>query len=394
ELYPSSLTRERLRVWSTGYFDGGKYHLYDLASEQVVGQGQITEDVKYFYQIYPQTLSFLDPKDMKVKLLDLQTHQINESFVFAASNIVTQNSDQLQKEILADKFRIMMLERKQNNVRYLITQDLEKQYSNNSVCHFIIRILPLKYTHETQFDLNPVFEYHYPNITNNDELFNWQVDEETLVIYGQDFEVSQIEILLIKPHLVQKAFYIIHFKIDDAVTLINVTNWIHPHLIALWVNNNDSQMRPTILTVDIRSYYNGKEWLPEPECNSTKVMDTRLEKEQVTFMDIYQFNLSQTYVCQFRLIDINPMLSFINYANVHQLELNDEVKVDDFFHEFPNNRAYLLTYNDLEVKNGIVEFSVIYFSDIRLQQLQIMEKLHLIDQYGINVIEEVVDFQI
>ncbi|CAD8214915.1 unnamed protein product [Paramecium octaurelia] len=144
------------------YFDGGEYHLYDMASEQVVGQGQIIHDVKCFYQIYPQTLCFLDPEDMKVKLLDLQTHQVNEQFVFAASNIVSQNSDKQIKEKLAYKFCIMMINRKQNNVQYLITQDLEKYYSNNTVCHFAIRILPLNYTHETQFDLNPVFEYHYP----------------------------------------------------------------------------------------------------------------------------------------------------------------------------------------------------------------------------------------
>ncbi|CAD8085405.1 unnamed protein product [Paramecium sonneborni] len=374
------------------YYDGGSYEVYDIESQQIIGKGQIVNDIKYFIQIYPDTLSFLDPEDMKVKLLDLKTHRENPSFVFASSNVVKQNSEKQQKETLADKFRIMILDKESEKIRYLVTQDLEKQYSNNNACHFVIRILPLKYTHDTVFDLNPVIEYNYPNKTGQTELLNWQVDEETFVVFGQDFEVGQAEMLLIKPHLHEKAFYVIHIKDTISYTLINVTNWIHPHLIAIWQNNNDGNAKPTIFTIDIRSYYDGQNWLPEPDYNPTKVRDDYVGDEPVTFMDIYQFQLNSTYVLQFRLVGVEPRLSLINYANIDKPELINEVKIDDFFHELPSNRSYLLQYNELEVKNGVVEFSIVFPVDARHQLLQIMEKAKLIDKYGINNVEELFEF--
>ncbi|CAD8076953.1 unnamed protein product [Paramecium primaurelia] len=374
------------------YFEGSLYELYDIESQQIIGKGQIANDVKYFTQIYPQTLCFLDPEDMKVKLLDLKTHQINQSFVFAASNIVKQNSDKQLKDALADKFRIMILDRECDNVRYLITQDLEKQYSNNNICHFIIRIIPQKYTHQTEFDLNPVFEYNYPNQTGQTDLHNWQVDQETFAVFGQDFEVGLAEILLIKPHLMDKAFYIIHIKDDISFTLINVTNWIHPHLIALWQNNNDGNAKPTIFTIDIRSYYNGQNWLPEPDYNPTKVRDDYVGDQPVTFIDIYQFQLLSTYVLQFRLIGNDPKISLINYANIDKPDLINELKIDDFFNELPSNRSYLLLYDEVEVKNGIIEFNIVFPVDARHQLLQIMEKAKIMDKYGINNIEELFEF--
>ncbi|CAK63574.1 unnamed protein product (macronuclear) [Paramecium tetraurelia] len=128
---------------------------------------------------------FLEMQHTSIKY----THSIIYKIIcFASSNI-----DQQEKDALADQFRMMVLERKQNNVRNLITQELETLYSNNSVCHFVIRIPPLNYTLEAQFYLNPVFEYHYPNINDNIRLFNWQVDEETLVVFGEHFEVGQME---------------------------------------------------------------------------------------------------------------------------------------------------------------------------------------------------------
>ncbi|CAD8171109.1 unnamed protein product [Paramecium pentaurelia] len=375
------------------YYDAGSYEIYDVESQQIIGRGQISNDVKYFYQIYPQTLCFLDPEDMKVKFLDLKTHQLNQSFAFAASNVVKQNSEKQQKETLADKFRIMILDRESEKIRYFITQDLEKQYSNTNIGHFIIRVIPQNYTSDTQFDMNPVFEYNYPNKTGQTELYNWQVDEETFAVFGQDFELGQAEVLLIKPHLLEKAFYIIQIKDTISYTLINITNWIHPHLIAIWQNNNEGTAKPTIFTIDIRQYYDGQNWLPEPEYNPIKVRDDYVGDEPVTFVDIYQFQLNSTYVLQYRLVGVEPRLSLINYANIDKPELINEVKINDnFFHELPSNKSYLLQYNDLEIKDGLIEFSIVFPVDARHQLLQIIEKAKLIDKYGINNVEELFEF--
>ncbi|CAD8170954.1 unnamed protein product [Paramecium octaurelia] len=65
-------------------------------------------------------------------------------------------------------------------------------------------------------------------------------------------------------------------------------------------------------------------------------------------MDIYQSNLCSTYVFQLRQAGIKPVLSLISYANVNQLELNDQVQLDKLFHEILSNNAYLLSYNDID----------------------------------------------
>ncbi|CAD8082946.1 unnamed protein product [Paramecium sonneborni] len=374
------------------YFEDGSYEVFDLSSKQIIGKGQIVTDIKSFIQIYPETLCFLDPEDMKVKLLDLKSHKENPSFVFASSKVINQNSEKQYKETFANQFQIMILDREKDKIQYLITQDLEKQYSNNNTCHFVIRAIPQKYTPDTLFDLNPIFEYDYQNKTEQTNLCNWQIDEETVVVFGQDDEFGK-EILLIKPHLVEKAFYIIHIKDEFSQTLINVTNWIFPHLIAIWQNNNDENSRPTLFTIDIRQYYDGQNWLPEPDYNPTKVKDDFfVGNEPVTFMDIYQFYLNSSYILQFRLVGVQPRLSLINYPNFDNPELNTEVKLDEFFHKLPSNKNYFLSYDDLQINNGILKFSIFYPADPKCEILKIIENTKLIDKYGIDSIKELFEF--
>lgn len=60
-----------------------------------------------------------------------------------------------------------------------------------------------------------------------------------------------------------KAFYIVHTEFTCSYTTMNVSNWINPHEVAIWANCNDGTTRPSIFIFDLRSYYDGKNWLPE-----------------------------------------------------------------------------------------------------------------------------------
>jgi len=48
------------------------------------------------------------------------------------------------------------------------------------------------------------------------------------------------------------------------------------------------------------------------------------------------------------MVGNEPKLSLINYANIDKPDLINELKIEDFFHELPSNRSYLLLYNELE----------------------------------------------
>lgn len=55
----------------------------------------------------------------------------------------------------------------------------------------------------------------------------------------------------------EKAFYIVHTEFKSSYTTMNVTNWVHPHQVAIWVNCNDGSTKPSIYTFDLRNYYDG-----------------------------------------------------------------------------------------------------------------------------------------
>lgn len=121
-----------------------------------------------------------------------------------------------------------------HDCKYLITQDLEKAYSNENGCDFRIWRVPQVHTPNAEFETKPWAEYRYTNSKGCCDLFNWQIDPETYAIFGQDFEPGQAEFLLCKPHLKEKAFKLIPVKEKETFTLVNVTNWINPNQIAIW----------------------------------------------------------------------------------------------------------------------------------------------------------------
>ncbi|CAD8214914.1 unnamed protein product [Paramecium octaurelia] len=78
-------------------------------------------------------------------------------YLFLRQNIATQKSDKQAKKALAQKSK-----NNSNNVRYLISQDQENHYSKIVSATLLLESSSLNYRDEIQFDLNPVFEYHYP----------------------------------------------------------------------------------------------------------------------------------------------------------------------------------------------------------------------------------------
>ncbi|CAD8092542.1 unnamed protein product [Paramecium sonneborni] len=316
--------------------------------------------IQSFFQFQTtRVVIFHDPSDLKIKLLDLNTNKINPNFVFQSSEKVNIKSDKQSREIIVDKYRLFFLDCEEKSIKYLISQDLEKYYSDNYVCHFTIRILPLYYTPETLFNLEIVIKYDYSNSNAQIELFYWQIDKETIAVYGQDNEQNQSEILLIKPHLLEKAFYIVPTKYQSSYTIMNVTNWINPHQVAIWTNCNDETTRPSIFTFDLRNYYDGQNWLPGPESKLILVLDEYVEQEPAIFMDIYQFNFGSTYVLQIRQIGDNSKISLINYQNIQKPEIVDAFILNSFWIHSAVDHSYIIHFNDLQVEDSTVNFKVI-----------------------------------
>ncbi|CAK85677.1 unnamed protein product (macronuclear) [Paramecium tetraurelia] len=374
------------------FYEGGFYELYDIEKQQITVTGRLPDKIRFFLEIYTKVLIYHDPTDIQIKMLDLNTNQINPNFVFRASDKIDIKSDEQSREIIIDKFRAFFLDSQERQCKYLITQDLEKYYSNSNVCHFKIRILPLEYTPETHFDLKPVAQYDYPNIIQQTELYSWLVDNETFTIYGQDNDNNKSEILFIKPHLLENAFYIVHTVHQCSYTILNVSNWIGPHKVAIWVNCNDGTTKPSIFSIDLRKYYDGKNWLPETEYQPTLERDENIQDKPAIFMDIYQFNLDSTYTIQIRQVQDDAMISIIDYQNLQKPEIISEVKVNSFWIDPAVDHSYILLYNDMSIENKTVKFTILFPADARHQLLQIIEKQNIIEKYGINNVEELFEF--
>ncbi|CAD8192417.1 unnamed protein product [Paramecium pentaurelia] len=379
------------------YYENGVYQLYDINKQVITQKGQISVKIKFFLEIYTNVLIFHDPVDLQIKLLDLNMNQINPKFVFKSSDQIDIKSDQETKEIFLDRFRIFFIDCQKNQIKYLMSQDLEKSYSNNNVCHYTIRVLPLYYNSQTNFELTPVVKYDYQNSISQTELYNWQVDQETIAIYGQDSDNFKSEILLIKPHLMEQAFYIIHTKFECSYTTMNVTNWINPNQVAIWVNCDDKSTRPSIFCFDLRRYYNGKNWLPEPQFIATLARDEYINNEPQVFMDIFQFQLESTYVIHLRYVNYELKVSVINYENIQEPQVVSEFIVDSFWIQPVVDHSWILFYNDLGIQNQLVNFKIL----INLNPnpihdgyylLNFLEKSKIIEKYGIHVVEEIFEF--
>ncbi|CAD8183010.1 unnamed protein product [Paramecium octaurelia] len=373
------------------YYEGGFYQLYDIEKQQITVAGKLPDNIKFFLEIYTKVLIFHDPTDIQIKMLDLNINQLNPNFVFRSSDKIDIKSDEQSREIIIDKFRAYFLDSEESKCKFLITQDLEKYYSNNNVCHFKIRVLPLEYKPETIFDLSTAAQYDYPNAIQQTELYHWLVDKETFTIYGQDNDNNKSEILFIKPHLLEKAFYIVHTVHTCSYTILNVSNWINPHQVAIWVNCNDGATKPSIFTIDLRNYYDGQKWLLEPEYSPTLARDEYID-EPAVFMDIYQFYLDSTYIIQIRQVGNDAKISIINYQDIQKPEIISEIKVNQFWIDPAVDHSYILLYNDMSIENKTVKFQVLFPADARHQLLQIIEKAKVIEKYGINNVEEIFEF--
>ncbi|CAD8149922.1 unnamed protein product [Paramecium pentaurelia] len=374
------------------YYENGVYQLYDINSKVITKKGQISKNIKFFLEIYTNVLIFHDPTDLQMKLLDLNINQINPKFVFKSSDQIDIKSDEATREIFLDKFRVFFIDCYQNQIKYLISQDLERHYSKNNVCHYAIRVLPLKYDSQTNFELTPVVRYDYPNIISQEELYYWQVDQETIAVYGQDCDNCKSEILLIKPYLKQQAFYIIHIKFEFSYTTINVTNWINPNQVAIWVNCNDGSTNPSIFCFDLRRYYNGQNWLPEPQFIATLVQDGCIANKPSIFMDIYQFHLESTYVISIRQVGNRAKISIINFKNIQEPQIVSKVTVDSFWIQTDIDHSYILLYNDMAIQDDTIKFSILIPFDEGLLLLKIFEKAKIIEKYGIHIVEELFEF--
>ncbi|CAD8169865.1 unnamed protein product [Paramecium pentaurelia] len=364
------------------YYENGVYQLYDINKQVITQKGQISQNIKFFLEIYTNVLIFHDPIDLQIKLLDLNTNQINPKFVFKSSDQIDIKSDQETKE----KF---------NQIKYLISQDLENYYSKKNVCHYTIRVLPLYYNSQTNFELTPIVKYDYQNSFSQKELYNWQVDQETIAVYGQDSDNFKSEILLIKPHLMEQAFYIIHTKFECSYTTMNLTNWINPNQVAIWVNCNDESTRPSIFCFDLRRYYNGKNWLPEPQFIATLARDEYINNEPQVFMDIFQFQLESTYVVHLRQVENECKISVINYENIQEPQVVSEIIVDSFWILPAVDHSWIILYNDLGIHNQQISFNILInlnpFHD-GYYLLNFFEKQKIIEKYGIHVVEEIFEF--
>ncbi|CAD8184596.1 unnamed protein product [Paramecium pentaurelia] len=374
------------------YFEGGSYLQYNIEKNKFMVEGRISDKIKFFHEVYTEVLVYHDTQDLSLKLLDLRENIVNPNFSVRSSDKIDIKSDESSREMIIDKYRVFFLDCEEKGIKYMITQDLEKYYSNNNVCHYTIRVLPLEYDPQTKFDLQPIAKYDYPNSLGQTELYFWLVDKETIAVFGQDTDHNKSEILLIKPHLAEKAFYIVHTQFACSYTILNVSNWVNPHQVAIWVNCNDGTTKPSIFTFDLRNYYDGINWLPEPEFTSTLARDEYINDEPTVFMDIYQFNLDSTYAIQIRQVGNEAKISIINYENVQKPEIINEVAVDQFWIVPSADHSYILLYNDMAIQDRIVKFQILFPADARHQLLQIIEKAKVIEKYGINNVEEIFEF--
>lgn len=68
------------------YFNPGDWILYNIEMNQIEKKGEIANNVKVFFQIWEGTLSYVDPDTLTVRLIDLNTGQINAGYEFPASH--------------------------------------------------------------------------------------------------------------------------------------------------------------------------------------------------------------------------------------------------------------------------------------------------------------------
>ncbi|CAD8088914.1 unnamed protein product [Paramecium sonneborni] len=213
-----------------------------------------------------------------------------------------------------------------------------------------------------------------------------------MAVFGQDTDENKFEILLIKPHLQEKAFYIVHVKFQHSFTVLNVSNWINPHQVAIWTNCNDGSTKSSIITFDLRNYYDGYNWLPEPEFVATIARGEHIADESAVFMDIYQFNLESTHIIQIRQTGNEPRISIINFQNVQKPEIISEVTINTFWNEKASDHSYMVLYNELTMEDQTVKFQYLFPADPRHQLLQIIEKAKVIEKYGIDNVAEMFQF--
>ncbi|KAM3129112.1 hypothetical protein pb186bvf_018748 [Paramecium bursaria] len=370
------------------YFDGGDWILYDIGKRQEEKKGKIANNVKVFFQVWEGTLFYVCPDTLIVKLIDFNTGANNEAYQFPASKKHNAQSEQNTRETIAEKLLVGLTQYQDH--RFLVTVEQQRQYANESPAIVYVRNIKEKYDNGPSGLDQILFTFEYPNATAQTEMFIYNTDPQSLVLFGQDFENGQMEFALIKPHLGNKALRVIKIQDEQSYTLMNVTNWINDNQIAIWINNNDEHSAPMVQLIDERLYYdsaNNTYREGEVPWKSDKVLVQFQADPPQTLIDVIVFPYGSQYSVIQRLVGVEPYISLIDWKT-HRLV--HEFQLGDWNYVIPQNRDYIIHYDDnQDEKTGVTKIKITSQFDVRLYVLKIMESLNIVEKYGLDSLLEI-----
>ncbi|KAM3143889.1 hypothetical protein pb186bvf_003940 [Paramecium bursaria] len=372
------------------YFEGGDWILYDIGKRQEEKKCKIANNVKVFFQVWEGTLFYVCPDTLIVKLIDFNTGANNEAYDFPASSKHNSESEYYMRETIAEKLLVGLTQFQ--GQRFLVTIEQQIRCTNELPAIVYVRNIKEKYDNDPSGLEQVLFKFEYPNATAQIDMFIYNTDPQTLVLFGQDFENGQMEFAFIKPHLGDKALKIIKIESEYSQTLMNITNWICDDQIAIWLNNNDENYIPMIWIIDERLHFD-----KENNCYTEREVCCRMDEVNVQFQDDPPQTLIDTILfpsgCQYsviqRLVGVEPYISLIDWKN-HRLV--HEFQLGDWNYVIPQNRDYIIHYDDnQDEKQGNVNIKLTrmdpkprYCIDPRFHVLKIMEQSNLIGSYGID----------
>ncbi|KAM3143911.1 hypothetical protein pb186bvf_003962 [Paramecium bursaria] len=381
------------------YFDGGEWILYDIRTNQTQKKGKIANNVKVFFQVWEGTLFYVCPDTLIVKLIDFNTEFNNTDYQFPASSKHNAQSEQNTREAIAEKLLVGLTQYEDH--RFLVTIEQQNQYSYELPAIVYVRIIKENYDNDPGGLEQVQFKFQYPNATAQIEMFIYNTDPQSLVLFGQDFEGCQMEFALIKPHLGDKALRVIKIQDEQSFTQMNVTNWICDNYIAIWLNNNDKNAVPMIQIIDERLYYdsiNNKYKEGDVPWKSEKVFVQFQDDPPQTLVDVIFFPYGCQYSVVQRLVGIEPYISLIDWQN-HRLV--HEFQLGDWNYIIPQNRDYIIIYDDNMQQTQYIQFrdyksesinvklfqmkpNPRYIIDQRYYILKLMEQSNITQIYGID----------